>query len=334
MPDSVPASLISCNEFTDRGHILNYNGKKTARRSFIVIFDPAGEVPTTLEIITAAGVPDIGDAHPDDSSMVAVSVGDPVKTDSKFIYTVPVQYSNDTGQVSVLHDDPEDDPWRVDIQSEARPKVKERTAISATWLSETGPPKIVGIDANKGIANSAGSPYDPAIQESNDLEIISLTRNLKTANVDPDTIGAFRNTMNSAEIQVAGRTIPRWCGKMLNVGISGPNSRGTIGYYTITFRIGHICCGTTGAGYPKETWAHMLADVGFFYVPGGGDNNQYAIKLTGGATPVRPWPLNGAGGFSLSEKVPYVWLVFATLEEADWSTLNLPDELPDWDEAP
>lgn len=320
------ATLISCNEATGRGAARFYNrGRITAKRTWIVIFDSAGDIPNMTEVITATGLPALGAAHPTEASAVVVQIGDPEETDNRYVYRVPVLYDTDTGVQ--LETSPLNDPWRANFSSESRPKIVTQTIVDSTWLTEGD---TIGSAASKAIANKADEPFDTPPSESNDLEIITLTHNV--AAPDPEALGAYRNSMNAAAITVAARVIPRWTGKMLNIGIDGPNYRNGVKYYVVTFRIGVIVTKMTGGSPPKpmETWAHKFANMGYKQRVGG-TAVPSNITLADGTTTVRQaMPLSSTGVYDPdpAKTACYVWLVFATLNEAAWSGLSLPTTLP------
>jgi hypothetical protein len=321
------ATLIGTYELTEgRDHTRLYSGRRSAKRVFLVVFDMAGSIPNTQEIVTAAqgagtyAVPTVGDAHPQETGAIAVQVGPVEETQSRYIYRVPVQYDTET-DVPVLTN-PTNDPWKINFSSESRMRVREQALIASTWLNETiGATKIVGTAAGAAIAAKSGEAFNPPISESDDLEIITLSHNVASPN--PETLGAYRNTMNSADITIAARTVKQWCGKMLNIGIDGPNVRNNVTYYVVTFRIGVIVTKLTAGSLPMETWAHKVANVGYSQLVGG---KRKAIKIDG-VRPPTPVALSDTGTFDDSKTDPYIWLVFATLEEKAWSSLSLPASL-------
>lgn len=164
------------------------------------------------------------------------------------------------------------------------------------------------------ILNSAKDPFDPPLmQEERDI-IINIERNVAAYN--PVTALEFIDSVNSAQITVAGVTIAAEAGK-LEDWTATPATRGSTNYYQE-----HIAIRITRRA---EKWKRRVLDQGLRELKDGG---KVRIRDSKKQFVTEPWRLNGSGVALAADAAagtpPSVFLDKETREKKAWSTMNLP----------
>lgn len=212
--------------------------------------------------------------------------------------------------------------------------------VEAALFKHTDPPNMIGPklaeQRNKFIpvANSAGVPLDPGIEEELDLTIIRITKHqpiYSTIFVD-----VFRNTVNGLDAVIRKPApynfeypIPAYQGKIKSIDSDWAVTPKGIVYWTHTIEV-HI---------NPLGWRRRIADKGIQEVffpeetlpdgttlsnsdlPAGQGHVHQEIKDLEGMGISTPVPFNGKGK-RLKIGEPFVWLIYQTLREADWSGIN------------
>lgn len=164
------------------------------------------------------------------------------------------------------------------------------------------------VDTGEAIVNSAGQPFDPAVEASRGDAVYVVSRN----ELDPPDYSAYIGTVN------AGGFGPYPAG-YAKLGISAQQQIYTDDitgaetiYYAMTYT---VQC--KNPNYPG--WNAHVLDAGFCKL---GNDGQLITITIGGREPSSPVPLNGAGGVLGEDEEP-VFLDFTTYPESDFDDLEL-----------
>jgi hypothetical protein len=269
----------------------------TARHKYQVVSD--GTL-TELTVLNVAGMPRYGDAHPGNSKLrVAKLTPDCQGHPNVWIVTVEYEYKQD----AQAH------PW------EEQPK-------SVAWDSwEVSEALNVGTEAAPAVpTNSAGDAFDPAPMIARHYPKVVIARSERF--YDPEKGAAFTDSLNDADIRVAGMLVKKWCG--LLVKFSGTQQeRNGEQYAEVQYEI----------LVNPRTWKIRLVNQGFRALSGG---LPYLIDKDGGLqgstnggkqlTP-DPWPLK-ADGTILARGQPLVFKEFDGYKTKAWADLELPQKMP------
>lgn len=214
--------------------------------------------------------------------------------------------------------------------------------VEAAVFKHTDPPNMIGPrladQRNKliPVANSAGVPFDPGIEEELDITVIRITKYqpvYSTIFVD-----VFRNTVNGLDTVIRKPPpynfiypIPAYQGKIKSIDSDWAVTPKGIVYWTHTLEV-HINPlgwrrrigdkGTHQIFFPEEVLPDgTTLSNGDSRIPNGEGFLRDEIKDNDGMAISEPQPFNGKGK-KLKPGEPFVWLIYQTLREADWSGIN------------
>jgi len=205
----------------------NDSGKRKYERKFKLKTN--SELDGPYAIGSHAGLPVIGNVHPEDSNAYCRSISI-TNSDPWAGWEAAYSYSDER---SFDKDDPEADE------------------VLLTWSTEPFEELILyDVNTNEAILNSALDPFsDPPTREADHL-IVSFQANVRT--VPPWVLG-YRNTINSDSINVDGLNIGIGLAKMTGLGIGARELRGGIYFYPLSYSI----------KIKPEGWAFEPLDAGF-----------------------------------------------------------------------
>lgn len=160
-----------------------------AERAFIVRSDNKSDEGTAA--IAACGV-SRKDAHPTNSSLLAIEFSAEQDGDAWWKWTVTVRYSKPESdeELNPLNRDPQ-----ISYSTES-----VTVAAVADVDTSTG-------DPDGAITSSAGEPYDPPPETEIEIQIISITRN-EAAAFSVDTFYDYQGAVNSNSFTFGDLTIP------------------------------------------------------------------------------------------------------------------------------
>lgn len=229
---------------------------------------------------------------------------------------------------------PMDEPWGMTFGH--TPKRKVQMHAYSTWKkllytdysTSTETPAHGASALNVAVVNSLGDIWDPPYEKEEKLLVISLTKNLTLSAFGSKDPLSFDDSINSANITVCGKEIPKWAGLMAVEGNrrSYIASDGTPVYYmAISYRI----------TVDRDLWATRIVDAGIRYKKYAEPNINTIVPATatGMAHQREPKPvkLNGLG-YSLDDankgaikKGAAALCCFFMNPEMAWSALGLPN---------
>ena len=172
------------------------------------------------------------------------------------------------------------------------------------------------------VRNSAGDEFDPPVTEEKTTLLITIVRNEKVKDFDPENAYNFIGTVNKTKVLVAGINFAAWCALIRDMsGIKMWDSTG-VAYYQVTYQI---------EGDPDNHQKKVL-DQGYYAMV-----DDVRVKLKGKhIVPVadtkspdsfvsEPQLLDKTGKLftpTAEEKAKYI--DFYTKFAQSWSTLSLP----------
>lgn len=284
-------SITSVDEHYENQTCQIMRTGRTHQRMFRVTSDTATEDPYDVARASAGGtsIPSIGDAHPNDASAFVSNIGPPNRDkDNRKLWTVGVEYE------TLSADTPEENPLNEDALVE--------------W-GFTAYQKIIAKDAGgEPILNSANDPYDPPLEGEKYRLNVRIQRN--ESSFTPGTADGHINTVNDAEVTVAGFTVA--AGKALMKDFSGRSAeRSGTSYWVVTYLI----------EFDPSSWQVELLDHGLYELVGA---TKRRIERYGEAV-TEPQRLDGTGGAlaenaAASASVYTAWDIHNT---SDWSGLSL-----------
>lgn len=256
--------------------------------------------------LQAADLPSYGEAHPNDADayLRRLYVVGPHEG-ARLIWHIAGVYRTDT------NDTREADP------------LDELPDIEWTSWAE---PRILDYDKDgDAIVNSAGYPFDPGLEWEVHYPLLTITRNEN--DYDPAEADAYRDTVNNAQITIAGLAAAAKTARMLEYAGRNAQRRGNIFFVVrrqIAFR--RIVAASSinaengaGGSVTPAGWDVLLLDQGIY------DAADSRIEDADAEVVVAPVPLDGAGA-KLSNPGPStcIFLRFEAAEEKNFSPLNLP----------
>lgn len=170
-----PAESLGTSKYTVDG--------REYTRVFNVLLD-SQPTYSAREVLQVAGLPDIGDAHPQDAYAYCESL-DPEPTSNRLMWRVKAIYKTPkAGEDGGAGADPFEDPWKIrySFESIERPVDKD----------------INGESVN----NSVNLPFDPPLTELSYYLTLSVTRN--TLLYYPTTAVQYLNCVNVADTNILG----------------------------------------------------------------------------------------------------------------------------------
>jgi len=242
---------------------------------------------TEAAVLGASGLPAIGAAHPGDSKVYCKNLR--ATRVEGLTWHVTARYevpqSSTGGEYA-------EDPTTLDPEITFGDEVYEEAA-----------------DKDKdGVAvlTSAKRPFDPPLMLPWPRRVIVITRNEATFNAA--TAEGYINTVNSAQITVAGLTISAGCGLMRRLNAQKAWAPNGDAYWIVTYEI---------AVDNRRGWTARVLDQDYYTL----DKN--CCKDESGRPATRPMPLNGYG-YQLAAGGTPVFLTFTVYTTAAWSGLSLP----------
>lgn len=281
--------------------------RRTGRRMFTVLTDAVPTASGLEEILTAPGIPRLGqDTWPGDEWLRVKSVG-PANAIGPLLYAVPVGYEREgDGQNASPLEDPPDISWQTVTSTEQMDFDAEGNAIT----------------------NSVGERFDPPPA----FEVVDrkLTYVRNEAAFDTVAAAEFDNVTNSTEFL-------GWApGTVLCKPITATNQReGDLTYarvnYEFHFRVG-LPAGVTGGG-PENAWTKRVLNQGTrerVFVDGVAQVNDDENKspkyrtLTGDDKNPLAEPVNlDAEGKPLAAGADPVWITVVQYEAKDLGQLGI-----------
>lgn len=256
-------AVLSVKELHDKRNSATEDGVTTHRRGWLVVCDDPAD--GTAVALVANGIPNEGDTY--NGATLIRKEANP-KDDSRTIFVVDGEYTDDPGEIEDMGVSPLDRPAEIswDYEEATAEYSKDHTTPTA-----------------KAVTNSAGEPFDPWPARDDGWLVITVTKNEATH--DPAAADALKNTLNSAIVTIDGKTYAAGTLKMSPIRAAKITERfngADVNYYRKTYILKARAAG----------WNHVLLDVGFNEKVG---NEWKPIKDQDGEPVRMPWPLDGAG---------------------------------------
>lgn len=179
-------------------------------------------------VLTATGVPGIGDQHPNDVTSYCRSVRGRNESASPFFWTITSVYSSERERGV----DPTADPVQISWSTEQFQRVADK-------------------DRNgEGIVNSAGDPFDPPPMRDDSRRSVQIVSNETFV---PTWILSYQDAVNNADIVIDGVTVAAGKAKCQQVSVSPEKFRNDISYRTVTLTLHCV----------NDNWDLKLLDQGF-----------------------------------------------------------------------
>jgi hypothetical protein len=267
-------TVQSVNELRDQqaSKQVMTDNKRTHRRVFQVILDD--EVHGSYYALNAAGLPVIGEVHPQDSWCHVKSV-DVVQQGGEPIYIVTIDYDNIYGD--------DENPLNVDAKVVWGFQSK-REAVTSDAL--TGAP----------IVNSAGEMFVAPLEIEGYVLSCDIQRN--EATFDPTVAEAAVGCVNSDSTTIAGLSVTAGQALMKSLRATRKPYQNATGYYwEISYQF----------LFKAETWEAEVLDQGTYYLDSAGTRHLFEVD---GELSQRPHNLDGSGG-ELGSGADAVYLSFA-----------------------
>lgn len=161
------------------------------------------------------------------------------------------------------------------------------------------------------VKNSAGDAFDPPLTETFSFLTLNITRNVSAVGYNPLNARDYKNSVNSANVTVAGITITALDGLLKDYSME-PKTVNGVNF--IQEKIGILISDREGR------WARKVLDAGLYQLV---DGKRTRIQDDNGQDVVSPVKLNGAGAKAANAAAP-TWLTFTLKKQRAWSGLNLP----------
>lgn len=270
------------------GHESSIDTKeRTYVRTFLVTMDSDDDRALTAR--TASGIPQLGHSYQAGTEFDAFAFVNSVKANrvDKRVWQVVVTYS------SVAPEENQQDPLTAD------PKYSWGSAQFS---------RPIDFDINDALLNSAGDPFDPAIEKEDSRDVLRVTRN--EATYSPSIASTYKNKVNSGTFY----GYPPGHAKVFD--ISADSFRHTDGnvYWTVNYEV----------HFSRDGFQPKVLDQGYRYINSQGDQEHITVKdKEGQEIPVSsPKNLDGNGGI-LPEGGDAVFLDFEIYESANFAGLNI-----------
>jgi len=284
-------SLVSVNEIAEGRESWRDSSGAGYTRVFDVLLDSVSDGPHAAR--TAVGVPDYGDAHPNNANALAKNIR-AVDTDNRMFFKVRVDYATPTS--TTTNPDPTDDDPTVE------------------WGSRQIMRVIMRDRDDNPIVNSAFDWFDPPLEEPYYIQTLRITRN--ETSYDPDTAAGYWNKVNKFACSIAGR----WCAynsALLTTYAATRTSRDGTDYWAVTYELEFD---------DADFHDRVVLDQGYRHWPSGtvGSGARVPI-LDGESATTEPMRLDGAGkalaaGTALASSH---YRTFVTKDEVAFGPLNL-----------
>ncbi len=191
-----------------------------------------------LDILFAAGLPQIGNVHPADPiAFVRNQNAQPGGNKSPFIWEVRILYST----AFEVNTDPTDDSPRV------------------SWSTQQFQTPFIKDRSGNAVVNSAGDPFDPPAEKDDSRWAATLSVNLS---VVPSNILLFRNAINSTTFAIDGITIAAQRAFMYAMSIGEVQNRNGVSYRALSYT-------TQLRDSTEAAWIISIADMGFNQIVSG-----------------------------------------------------------------
>jgi hypothetical protein len=165
---------ITVAEQTGRTTKIGLYLKRDHTRQFVAV-TTADE--GSYAVSTAAGIPSIGAAHPEDPVALCVDVDSKPHAGERDKWIVNLKYTNDLPEEDIDDDDP----------TSARPK--------SSWGADDFSRFVSEDRDGAAIVNKAGDRYEDPIEIIDTFPTLTITKNLNSFNVS--TVFAYNNSTNS-----------------------------------------------------------------------------------------------------------------------------------------
>ncbi|MFQ3578665.1 MAG: hypothetical protein SNJ71_00815 [Bacteroidales bacterium] len=299
------------------------DGQISTTRVFVFYFNEAESAATVLR---DANIPELGTAHPDNSTLLATSIsisepmeGDTIKSGK---YEVTVTYTRPQNNISIQSTVP---PWDRDPFNISFSPLE----IVVPFQKGYDQQKDVNGSPSVPVLNSAGDPFEDSTTQMN--LIIKFSYNLKF--FDPIWIIKYMDTINKSDVQILGVEIPARKGRIKNLAASKMQTYKENGsleyeYYQVDIEI----------EVAKSEWKKEIMQRGLFalqtpntisskyriYIDTDGTLGNKA-DLSDEAIPVdEPQKLN-QDGTVLSSQNTAKYATFYDKYECSWKELNIPE---------
>jgi len=281
-------SVVSVKERTEGQRSWKTTEGREHRRVFVVILNDVTDGAQTARL--AAGVPDIGDAHPGDATAKAYRV-DPQGTASSLAWYVYVDYRRPTHKTKA--EDPLDDPVQIE------------------WGFRTVSAVLEKDRNGNGILNSAGEPFDPPLED--DVHILTLTVTRNEPTFSANTANNYVNTVNSGTVTLCGLQVTARQAKLSGCSAQSAERNG-VNYCIVRYQL----------EFKVATWDRDVLDQGIREWIDAGDHSKGLKQIKGpdGEYVMKPVKLNGNGRASAAT-ADATYLTFECNTLKDFSTLNL-----------
>ena len=260
------------------------NAGRNYDRVFSVICTAATD--TEVTVLGASGLPAIGDAHPGDAGAKVKSLR-PRRLDG-FHWQVTARYEVPQSGGGAFDEDPLNADPDISLGS-----VPVEYAI---FKDNTG----------TAILLSNGRPPDPGLTQRKSNLTITIAQN--QADCDPATINTYLDTLNSANVTVAGWAIPDNRGLMDGIEAVKMWAPDGDAYWRVTYRI---------IVNMHESWQPSVLNQDYYQLVG---SNLKPCEDADGQPVQKPALLDAAGAQTTTPS----FSAFTTFYTAAWSGLSLP----------
>jgi len=309
-------SVSSCDELVqgrpgsksieDRGHpVIAYT--RTFKVETSVVTDDS------YLVMRYDDVPDVGDRHPSDDNARCFKVRaesfQPDDTGLLWLVSCEYQVGGKVWAKKELEDPTDKDP-DISFGWTTEQMVLER---SYDWIDTSTGAAVVGSDTQYSpsveVQNSGRQKFeDPVVNDFPRL-VISITQNFRTFQVG---MLDYQDSINNADIIVAGNPIGKWCGLMRGISSSKHWDRDGDLYWEVHFEI--VVDGHTHVKRIRDAGLYKKSDDGTDWV---------RIKDEDDANMAEVKPMNGAGDDQAFGADP-VYLYFMANYPKNWALLPLP----------
>lgn len=262
---------------------INELGVRSYTRGFWLTTTSQSEGPYTVG--SHASLPDIGSAHPEDSSAWCRRLSVECVAGWR-LWKVIAEYSSEYE----LNTTPTSDPAII------------------TWSTEQFQ-KPAEFDASgNAVVNSAGDKFDPPALMDDSRRIVTVQKNMSAV---PTWILTYQDAVNNDTFSVGGVSIAIGQAKMQSVNVSVRKTRNLTNFYEVTFTM-HL---------QKDGWVLSIVDAGYRKKVGTG---REIITNTDKTLPTTPVALDGSGGVLANPTAAtIVYRDFTVYETKAFSSLPL-----------
>lgn len=291
---------------------MDSHGSAASVSDEYVVLMPDTETRATTA--NTSGLPDIGDTHGTYTALTCSEIQFTSRGEGSLVWDISVSYE------------------RKSAESKTTPTSDEGNITALEWGTVSHQTDLVCDAVNgRAVLNTAGDPYQDAIQtESCDIQI-HFARKERKANLDKLKLSG---TINKAEVKILGWTFPKHTARVqVHLKDTLDTEARAMRYeydYTITARTCNVKLDGYEGGDPTNVgWDVPMLEAGFQYLDGDGQKVKFLVGDGKGglAEPAMPQLLSSTGG-PASEGSKGVITTYAQFPEADWGVLKLPAEIP------